>query len=739
MRIFYASLPRILSRFGWISLLLLPSALAGQDELCRHAHTIKSTTTAVEDLLNEQTQNQLLTLRDAHAERIEDYFERMQRYMRFLATSLWTQSFSDKLVTAYPEFFQDQTQANERRFRRVLADFYRIDFQQAYLARNPEEYPHPDPLSEALSTNQIALQYFYIATNPNPIGVKDDLTVAGDPSVYSRLHERYHPRLRDFSRQFGVEDVLLINAQSGEVMYSTSKQVDFATSLISGPYAKTHLAEAFHALRDSTNPNETRVFDFTPYLPAADAPRALVAAPVFYKTTKPIAVLVAKISPRRINQFTNHYRAWPKEIFGDTGEVLVIGADHKLRNDARQLVANQKAFLRHQIDLGVPLATLDRIRAQDTTVSWLGVDNTAIRAGLSGVTGIDFYENYQGENVIAAFAPLQIPGLHWTISAEINENVHKHSLERINASLTRALCEETPTPVANKIEKKLPFTVVVAESSPAARPLLNLARDGESLLDLGALRATQITITAAPSPESALTRFAEASADAILIDNARALLDLARSEVPLDIVLVAALHHGHEGILAKQAPLPRGAKVAAVPGTPAHFLLRRYLMQTGQPLASFEFEAADPARLLEIWQQETMQAVAATQHQLRVLQEQQPGTWIFDSRALPLELMQILVVRRSPNTQRISLSLLDTWFRAMAQPGEFPAEFAFTRDGHRALKQIRDQSTLERAMLQLQSFATRGEESLSGWVSYPGQPPGRLHFNDQPLRLWVRD
>ena len=91
------------------------------------------------------------------------------------------------------------------------------------------------------------LQYQYIAANPHPLGSKLNLDRANDGSRYSELHGALHPYLRTALRQFGLYDIFLIEPRNGTIVYTVFKELDFATSLVSGPYAKTRLADAFRA------------------------------------------------------------------------------------------------------------------------------------------------------------------------------------------------------------------------------------------------------------------------------------------------------------------------------------------------------------------------------------------------------------------------------------------------------------------------------------------------------------
>ena len=88
----------------------------------------------------------------------------------------------------------------------------------------------------ALPDLAMNLQYQYIAANPHPLGSKNNLDRANDGSRYSELHGALHPYLRTALRQFGLYDIFLVEPRNGTIVYTVFKELDFATSLVNGPY-----------------------------------------------------------------------------------------------------------------------------------------------------------------------------------------------------------------------------------------------------------------------------------------------------------------------------------------------------------------------------------------------------------------------------------------------------------------------------------------------------------------------
>lgn len=125
------------------------------------------------------------------------------------------------------------------------------------------------------------LQHQYISSNPNPVGEKDDLLRAnGSWHPYHEAHADYHDDFRRLLNQFNYYDIFLVEPESGHIVYSVFKEVDFATSLLDGPYRESNFAKVFREVRDVQSGDLTRVVDFAEYDPSYGAPASFIASPV---------------------------------------------------------------------------------------------------------------------------------------------------------------------------------------------------------------------------------------------------------------------------------------------------------------------------------------------------------------------------------------------------------------------------------------------------------------------------
>jgi len=234
----------------------------------------------------------------------------------------------------------------------------------------------------------VIAQYNYIAANANPLGSKDALDVVDDGTRYAEAHSTYHPIYRNFLEKFGYYDIFLVEPENGRIVYSVFKEVDFATSLVDGPYAYTNFARAFREARELPRGDSVALVDFEPYLPSYDAAASFIASPI-YGDGELLGVLVFQMPVGKINAIMQE-----RAGLGETGETYLIGDDFKMRSQSRFL--------------------------EENTIIQSIVDTAAAKAVIRGETGSDVIDDYRGVPVLSSYRPLDIAGLSWGVLAEID-------------------------------------------------------------------------------------------------------------------------------------------------------------------------------------------------------------------------------------------------------------------------------------------------------------------------------
>ncbi|MGA2625318.1 MAG: HAMP domain-containing protein [Bacteroidota bacterium] len=238
-------------------------------------------------------------------------------------------------------------------------------------------------------------------------------------SEYFRIHSYYHPILQNFLRRFGYEDILIVDAKTGNIVYSVIKKSDFATSLLSGPYRETNIAKVFSDAQQAPEPSFARIADFAPYAPSGNVPASFIASPIFDGKNK-IGVLLFQMSIKLINQVMTSNNHWRDEGLGETGETYIVGADYKMRTDSRFFIQEPDEYFRRLLKTGTDSSIIRQIKLQATSILLQEVHTSATIDALKGKTDTRIINDYRGIPVLSSYTPLNIPGVQWVILAEID-------------------------------------------------------------------------------------------------------------------------------------------------------------------------------------------------------------------------------------------------------------------------------------------------------------------------------
>jgi methyl-accepting chemotaxis protein len=277
-----------------------------------------------------------------------------------------------------------------------LLTYYNEDFSAEYERQNDGEKPAIDQLFESLDKDSIALQYHYISANKNALGSKHLLNRANDSSTYSRQHAEVHPIIAEYLEQFGYYDIFLVDAQSGDVVYSVFKELDYSTSLIDGPYAQSNLGEAFRKANAADNKDAVIMIDYARYTPSYEAPAAFVATPIFDGQEK-LGIAIFQFPIDALNAIMNE-----RSGLGETGDTYLVGSDMLMRSDS-------------YLDPEHHSVAASFAHPQEGTI-----ETKAVRKALAGEDGTDVIVDDKGKRVLSAYTPLRFGGLTWALLAEID-------------------------------------------------------------------------------------------------------------------------------------------------------------------------------------------------------------------------------------------------------------------------------------------------------------------------------
>lgn len=288
----------------------------------------------------------------------------------------------------------------------VVPDMAALEARYAHQVQNTPgaDAGDKDRWMEGLDPIGKALQHLYIGNNRAQVGHKQMLNDARDGSRYSQLHAQVHPVYRSFMERHGFYDILVAEPHQGRVIYSVYKELDFATSLLDGPYSDTGLGRAVQALIKSGGTEPYILTDFEPYEPSYNAKAFFLVVPVKDRRTL-IGVMILQLPI----DFGAGLLS-PSEFERQTMDAFIVGPDGLLRSKPR---------FAEKFDMDAPVVS------------------DIVTAAVTGERGSMASPDHRGIDVVAAYRPLNIPGLNWSMISEVDREEVMAVAEAAKASALR--------------------------------------------------------------------------------------------------------------------------------------------------------------------------------------------------------------------------------------------------------------------------------------------------------------
>ena len=364
--------------------------------------------------IRNSVEERLLSLRSSKADQIENYFRTLRSEVKVLGAYPSTAEAMQGFASAFPTVLGESKSIDSARVG-SLRNFYRDVFAPRLSETSGETINSDAFLPSSILARY--LQYEYIVDNPNDLGEKQKLNSSGDGTQYSTLHQRFHPIFRKVIDEFGYYDLFLID-NSGNIVYSVYKEVDFGTSLLIGPYARSGLAEAFKEAQKQ-NSGYVAIQDFDFYTPSYSAPAAFMATPL-YRGTDLVGVMAIQVPVDEINSVMTNDGEWRADGLGETGETFLVGSDQRMRSNSRVLIERPDTYFEALEAQQVDPEIIERTRQLNTAVLDQKAESDAVKLAISGESGKQEITNYLGETSLSAYAPLNIRGVDWVIVSEIS-------------------------------------------------------------------------------------------------------------------------------------------------------------------------------------------------------------------------------------------------------------------------------------------------------------------------------
>ncbi|TMO64459.1 methyl-accepting chemotaxis protein [Pseudoalteromonas aurantia] len=342
--------------------------------------------------MTSQIYSQLGAVSQIKKSAINRYFTNVERQLDTFIANPMLPIIADEFISSFNQIESSHTPS-------ILADFYSNKFAKRFIKENPQNTQFTAEAQLAgMSHISVELQMRYISNNKYPIGEKQKLFETGHFDNYDLAHRAYHQYFVDMADIYGFHDIFIIDPLTGHIVYSVFKEIDYATSLDTGPYAKSNLADLYRQLKHATRSDKTEFADYKQYMPSYNAPASFVGRAIIVEG-EVVAIIVGQLSIDSINEIMTE-----REGLGNSGETYLVGPEKLMRSDSYL----DSKF--HSVSNSFKFPKNGR------------VDTVAVNEALDNLSNQKIIVNYNGNSVLSTYIPVKVFDINWALIAEIDEN-----------------------------------------------------------------------------------------------------------------------------------------------------------------------------------------------------------------------------------------------------------------------------------------------------------------------------
>lgn len=246
----------------------------------------------ISSMLLNRTQEQLMVIRDLKKQQLETFFTDLKKNIDFLSNEPIVQNSFQEFKIAFDQLaesnYLDQQKQNYINLK--IAQHYNNIVKQYKEHSATQEKIDFSVFLQNLNPHSIILQTKYMT---NQYDHNENYPLIDS---YDSIHDKYHSFFQKIADDYKYNDVLLVDL-NGNIIYSTKKHIDFASSITSGAFSNTEIANIFNASKFSNaNENSVALSNFSEYLPDYQEPVLFIA-----KKVQNVGVLITSINLSTIN------------------------------------------------------------------------------------------------------------------------------------------------------------------------------------------------------------------------------------------------------------------------------------------------------------------------------------------------------------------------------------------------------------------------------------------------------
>lgn len=395
------------------------------------------TDSATYDAIKDQVNNRLVSLREVKKIQVQTYINNKQKQILDYSVDAGTVSSIQGLSIG---FQSDKEQAADgiAEKRTELINFYKTSFAEQFKKFNTTPFSGAEDFVSQLDDLSVFQQHAFIQLNEAPFGEKYNLRDPDNESALGSRHNENYDILFSFYKKLDVADILLVDAK-GYVVYSTQKNIEFATNLISGPFKNTDLGKGYRKAMKAEDSAFSMMTSFNMHQADFNQQASFIISPIQDLDEEDafeiLGTMIIKIKPTALNNIVTSNRQWESIGLDKTGDIFLVGDNKKSFSANRLLIENKKHFFSLLNNTDIAADTQALIEKQNSTVGLLPMKGESVTRALKGQSGVMIENNVFNEPALFAYAPVEAFGLHWAILSEITS----HEAFAANKALSKTL------------------------------------------------------------------------------------------------------------------------------------------------------------------------------------------------------------------------------------------------------------------------------------------------------------
>ena len=261
-----------------------------------------------------------------------------QQLLNALAHNRLTQEAIYSFKNPFVSYRYEVSAPNLDSLKQQMADWYKAKYQPYFQTQTEGLQVNTDTWLEKSKFETLLLQKFYVADNPQPLGKQQLLEDRSDGSVYGQQHKKYHSSFKEIVDRYGFQDLMLVDANSLDVLYNVNKGPVFASNLQNGAFADTELAKLAKTLKQKPKAG-LQISAISAFNGSFQQQVLFFGVPVFHPNSSetPVGFLIAQYPVSRFTDLMTGNQKWQDLGLGQTGDLYLVDQEQTLVTEALPL------------------------------------------------------------------------------------------------------------------------------------------------------------------------------------------------------------------------------------------------------------------------------------------------------------------------------------------------------------------------------------------------------------------